>query len=756
MGLGRHMATGLSWFERHALVYLVVLGYAAALPASRGPRPGWPWLVAMAAVALLLLHRLYLVYRVRRSLVSDQRRIGRAFWQLELLVICGASALIQATGGLSGPLAPLLWLLLAAIGGLAADRRHVAIGLLLAIGLVLLPASAPVLAGRIGWEALWRSQGWQLLAAVLALAAFAYLGRLLVAGLALHLRLKAGRDARERQVQAMLERVQQERDAQQYRLHAGVAELRGGERSAAKRQRSSLSKLRQRVRSLLVILNEALRPHTVAFFLLDKEGRSLKLMDHLGGGGDGALVDEPLPAGRGVLGAILKNRHTVSFNHARWDADRFAYYQHRVELKTFMGVPILEQDEQGETRARGVLLADRCADVAFGEDDERLLFAAAQELLHSIDTERMLSATEKMGGLLAASEQLIRSVSLAEVADALLEQVQSMFPLADFTAIALRDGSSTWLAGVRAGKAFDAWQRAHAQQEIEPESLVNQCIQSCAVLPATDFERRSRSQRQVFGDGLRLTGLRALKCFPLKVAGTEGRKSQPGEERAIGALVVAGRDPRLFPDAADELGAMIELLEILTNIGAIAIQNAQRFEQLERLATTDGLTGLHNHRRFKEMLDEEVAASLRYDRSLSMILTDIDHFKAVNDTYGHPMGDDVLRRVARVLGELAREADRVCRYGGEEFSVILPETDAEGARQLAERFREQIKAQSFTCGGKQFGITLSLGICTLPDHARHRQELIDRSDQALYQAKHGGRDRTVHYADIAAAAPPGA
>ena len=156
------------------------------------------------------------------------------------------------------------------------------------------------------------------------------------------------------------------------------------------------------------------------------------------------------------------------------------------------------------------------------------------------------------------------------------------------------------------------------------------------------------------------------------------------------------------------------------------------------------------------MLDEEVAASLRYDRRLSMILTDIDHFKAVNDTYGHPMGDEVLRRVARVLGELAREADRVCRYGGEEFSIILPETDAEGARQLAERFREQIKAQSFTCDGKQFRITLSLGICTLPDHARHRQELIDRSDQALYQAKDGGRDRTVHYADIAAAAPPGA
>jgi len=333
-----------------------------------------------------------------------------------------------------------------------------------------------------------------------------------------------------------------------------------------------------------------------------------------------------------------------------------------------------------------------------------------------------------------------------------LLQVRSLTPQADFTAIALADEGRIWLAGVQADEAFAGWKEQHAQHDLEAGSLVQQSIEACTVLPATAFHRRSKDQRQPFGRLMRLTGLQSLKCFPLKVAGTEGRKSQPGEERAIGALIVAGREPGLFPEDPDALAAMTEPLETLSNFGAIAIQNAQRFEQLERLATTDGLTGLHNHRRFKEMLDEEVKASLRYDRQLSMILTDIDHFKAVNDTYGHPMGDEVLKRVSRVLAELARESDRVCRYGGEEFSVILPETDDAGARLLAERFRESIAEQSFTCGGKQFGITLSLGICTLPEYARHRQELIDRADQALYHAKEHGRDRTVHYADIAAQA----
>jgi diguanylate cyclase (GGDEF)-like protein len=193
---------------------------------------------------------------------------------------------------------------------------------------------------------------------------------------------------------------------------------------------------------------------------------------------------------------------------------------------------------------------------------------------------------------------------------------------------------------------------------------------------------------------------------------------------------------------------MMGPIETIANIGTISIQNAQHWEKLERLATTDGLTGLHNHRRFKEMLDEAVIATQRYQRPLSMILCDIDHFKQVNDTYGHPMGDEVLKRVSSVLTDLARASDRVCRYGGEEFSIVLPETDPSGATLLAERFRNEIKAQLFVCEGVEFRVTLSLGVCTLPMYAKHRQDLIDKADQALYHAKNTGRDRTVHYGEI--------
>jgi diguanylate cyclase (GGDEF)-like protein len=220
-------------------------------------------------------------------------------------------------------------------------------------------------------------------------------------------------------------------------------------------------------------------------------------------------------------------------------------------------------------------------------------------------------------------------------------------------------------------------------------------------------------------------------------------------------MVLASTRADYFSERGGRAEDVKRTLETISNIAAISIQNAMRYELLEQMATTDGLTGLHNHRRFQEMLEEEVEEAKRYEHKLSLMLVDIDHFKRVNDTYGHPKGDEVLRRVARVLNELARTTDRVCRYGGEEFAIIMPQTDKNGGRLLAERFRTEIKEQVFQSDQGEFSITFSVGVCTFPDQARHKQELIDKADQALYHAKNHGRDQTVHYADIRPAAASG-
>jgi diguanylate cyclase (GGDEF)-like protein len=190
------------------------------------------------------------------------------------------------------------------------------------------------------------------------------------------------------------------------------------------------------------------------------------------------------------------------------------------------------------------------------------------------------------------------------------------------------------------------------------------------------------------------------------------------------------------------------MLGVIANQVAFSLQNAHMYQALEEQATTDGLTGLVNHRTFQERFASMLGRADRHKFPVTLILTDIDHFKKVNDTYGHPTGDDVLRKVAAILNARARKIDIVARYGGEEFAIVLEGTDKVGARQLAERIRVEVEQQMFQSAKGPFQATLSLGVASYPDDGRAKADVIARADQSLYAAKHGGRNRTVCFAEI--------
>jgi len=165
-------------------------------------------------------------------------------------------------------------------------------------------------------------------------------------------------------------------------------------------------------------------------------------------------------------------------------------------------------------------------------------------------------------------------------------------------------------------------------------------------------------------------------------------------------------------------------------------------KKLAEMATRDQLTGLYNRRYFMEALEREVARAERYEPDLVLCMMDLDHFKRINDTYGHPAGDMVLSEIGSKLKECIRESDLICRYGGEEFAVILPNTQPEKARIVCERFRELVAGHKFIHNPSEFHITLSIGIASY-DRGTDQSplEFIDAADQALYQAKSAGRNR---------------
>jgi diguanylate cyclase (GGDEF)-like protein len=166
------------------------------------------------------------------------------------------------------------------------------------------------------------------------------------------------------------------------------------------------------------------------------------------------------------------------------------------------------------------------------------------------------------------------------------------------------------------------------------------------------------------------------------------------------------------------------------------------------MAATDGLTGLFNHRKFQEELADEFKRMKRFAEPISLVLADIDYFKKVNDTYGHPVGDLVLKGVASVIRETIRDIDIPARYGGEEFAVVLPGTSGEGAKNIAERLRRKVKENPFSANGRQIEVSVSIGIATSPSDAKSKEELIEKADQALYYAKHNGRDQSMLWSGL--------
>ena len=246
------------------------------------------------------------------------------------------------------------------------------------------------------------------------------------------------------------------------------------------------------------------------------------------------------------------------------------------------------------------------------------------------------------------------------------------------------------------------------------------------------IETRNRSRR-----AMALTGTIGLAAATLLAALLAYGLTRPIRRLADVAHAMRRGDLARRTDIrrSDEIGQLARAFDEM----AATLQG--HVETVRRLAVTDDLTGLPNHRRFKEDLEREVARHLRFDSPMCLVFLDIDHFKKINDTYGHAEGDQVLKDIARELQLGVRAVDTPCRYGGEEFGVILPNTEITAAVAVAERIRAAVASQPM--GKERQPVTLSAGVAILPADGTTAQDLLECADARLYRAKETGRNRVV-------------
>jgi diguanylate cyclase (GGDEF)-like protein len=208
--------------------------------------------------------------------------------------------------------------------------------------------------------------------------------------------------------------------------------------------------------------------------------------------------------------------------------------------------------------------------------------------------------------------------------------------------------------------------------------------------------------------------------------------------RLSGLLAVTGKAAGRLTHDSDAF------MHQVANQAYIVVENSRLFERVRSLSVRDSLTDLYNHRYSISLLGNEFDRVGRYEEGVGLLMIDIDHFKEVNDRWGHPVGDSVLREVASILKETLRAVDAVGRYGGEEFMVILPHTDRAEALQTAERVRRRIEGHQFRSGDDELRVTVSVGVACYPaERVESPAALIREADKALYKAKEGGRNRVA-------------
>jgi len=339
---------------------------------------------------------------------------------------------------------------------------------------------------------------------------------------------------------------------------------------------------------------------------------------------------------------------------------------------------------------------------------------------------KLIEQVQGLKGILNVAQVVVSSLDLDEVLQNILHSAMAVMDMPAGT-VALYDDDSCELelrahAGLsEAFVALDRWR-------VKPSGLTHEILERGELFIVKDTERED-----FFNNPLAIKeGIRSLFAVPLKI-----------HKRTIGVLYLDDFKPREF--AAEKL----ELLSVLTSFATMSIDHARLHEWTLRLACTDGLTGLYNHRQFTKIFTEEVARAYRYDKALSIILFDVDNFKKFNDTYGHPNGDVVLQEMATMLHELLRDCDTIFRYGGEEFVVLLPETALPEAIKVAERIRIFVETESPRFLNKitrTHGITVSVGVAALPDNGADTSALLKSVDGLMYKAKQDGKNK-VYYSD---------